>query len=1256
VQELVAAYQAACAAGQTPDLHELLARHPEVADQLRARLTPPQAVGAPQTVAPGRRPFGRPPTPSAEAPTLDPEEPAAGRPTPPCEAPTLEPVGPAAGQPTPSPEAPTLEAEGPAGGQPTPYPVPTLEPEGPAGGTTAPPGPHFGDYELLEEIARGGMGVVYKARQKSLHRIVALKMILAGQLASPEQVRRFRIEAEEAGSLDHPNIVPIYQVGEEQGQHYFTMKLIEGGNLGDQIPRFQQDLRAAAQLVATAAQAVHYAHQRGVLHRDLKPGNILLDAQGQPHLTDFGLAKHLGGCSGDTRSGAILGTPGYMAPEQAAACKDLSTAADVYGLGAILYHLLTGRPPFEAATPLDTLLKALEQEPVHPRSLNVRIDRDLEIICLSCLAKEPQRRYASAEALARDLERYLAGEPIRARPVSTRERLLKWVRRRPAAAALLAVSALALITLVLSGWWYSVHLHAALHDADEQRLRAEEGQQDANRERQVAEERRQEANRERQVAEERRQEAEDQRRLAQAHAAEARQQRERAQQNFQKRLEVIDDILINMDDRLAKEGAPTGLRLEFLNEALQLSQGLLKEQRSDPAARRQTSRVYRCIGDLYRTNFAEADKAYGQALGLQDALVAEFPDNPVYRNDLALTQARRARLLQTYRRWPDAQDAYRKAIALQDQVATKAPTQPIYQEHAARYLFALANLFEEARQPREAEQAYRQVLQRQEKLVAAYPNQATYQHDLGITADSLGTLLADSNPTETQYWLERTLQAQRQALLLAPNVEAYGSNLRETYTELAALLKRRGQHADLVRLAGELRRDFPDSGGDSYNACCFVAGACQVARDNRQLSAEARQRLVDDYGNQAVALLDKSIKEGYVDRAHMDKDADLDPLRGRPDFQKLLTDLDKRFPLAAQTPAKELETLVQEYSTALRYYQYYTRNAQRVAEKKKAAAKKPDFQKFAQSLLQLAEKHPEASTAVDALVMVLTSSVPTGDSKEDAARAALRERALGMLQQDHFQKAEIAGVCQRLVDHPVPDADKLLRAALEKHAKEEVRGLAGFALASSYAQKAEQAGRFSPTKAAALAEQAEQQLEQVIAKYAAVPYGSTTLGEAAKTKLYELRHLSIGRVAPEIEGEDLDGKALKLSAYRGQVVVIDFWANWCGWCRQMYPHERDLVKRLKGQPFALLGINCDDDRAEVRRVVQKQQLSWPSWWDGGRAGGRITKQWQIESFPRIFVLDPKGVIRYKDVRGADLDAAVDQLLKEHAAALQDQKK
>jgi serine/threonine-protein kinase len=312
----------------------------------------------------------------------------------------------------------------------------------------------FGNYELLEKIGEGGMGVVYRARQTSLSRIVALKMMRSGALATEKETKRFRVEAQAAGRLQHPNVVRIHEVGEYNGQAFFSMDYIEGKSLAEVVRRTPLPAERAARYVRIIAEAMHHAHEHGVLHRDLKPANVLLDALDQPRITDFGLAKRVEAESFLTQPGVILGTPSYMPPEQAAGKLEAMTPrSDVYSMGAILYDLLTGRPPFRADTPLDTLRQVLDTEPAPPRLLNPKVPHDLETVCLKCLTKEPADRYSSARELAEDLGRYLQREPIRARPVGRLERLWRWGRRAPALAGSAAVTSLLFLLLAVAAAW-----------------------------------------------------------------------------------------------------------------------------------------------------------------------------------------------------------------------------------------------------------------------------------------------------------------------------------------------------------------------------------------------------------------------------------------------------------------------------------------------------------------------------------------------------------------------------------------------------------------------------------------------------------------------------------------------------------------------------------------------------------------------------------------------------------------------------------
>lgn len=314
---------------------------------------------------------------------------------------------------------------------------------------------YFGQYELLSEIARGGMGIVYRARQRNLNRIVALKMILSGAIAAPEDVKRFYTEAEAAASLEHPNIVPIYEIGEYEGQHFFSMALVDGKSLAEPLKNGPLGATEAAAIMAKVADAIDYAHSKGVIHRDIKPANILIDPKGDPKITDFGLARIDEGDSILTRTGLILGTPSFMPPEQASGkVREIGPASDVYSIGATLYCLITGQPAFQGSSPLETLNMVLTEPPKEPRSYVPSIPRDLQTICLKCLEKRPQDRYPSAAAISRDLNHFLCGEPITARPPSPIVKLRYWFKKHQKLLSRSLAYAAALAVIGFGSLWY----------------------------------------------------------------------------------------------------------------------------------------------------------------------------------------------------------------------------------------------------------------------------------------------------------------------------------------------------------------------------------------------------------------------------------------------------------------------------------------------------------------------------------------------------------------------------------------------------------------------------------------------------------------------------------------------------------------------------------------------------------------------------------------------------------------------------------
>jgi tetratricopeptide (TPR) repeat protein len=459
-------------------------------------------------------------------------------------------------------------------------------------------------YELLQVLGQGGMGLVYRARQKSAGRLVALKLIRAERLGSEADLHRFRNEAETAAQLDHPHIVPVYEVGACRGRLYFSMKLVEGGSLDGQLARFQGDTRAAARLLATVARAVHHAHQRGVLHRDLKPSNILLEWRAGdavspvPFVSDFGLAKRVAGPGAEpgeqdlTQTGAIIGTPSYMAPEQTSgARRGVTTAADVYGLGALLYALLTGRPPFRADNAVDTLLWVREREPEPPSRVNAQVDRDLETVCLKCLEKDPERRYPSAEALAEDLERWLSGGPIHSRPLPWRARWWRWCGRNPLVAGLVACTGL-LLALGVAGlasgawllWQEREETRAALAQARE-------------------------------------------------HSARAETQRHRAETNFRHASSGVGLLLDAYDPKW--KGRPrtfADVRRWQMKIALRLLAPFCEDQSAEPERRLQKGIAYVHRGRVYQYlgNQDQARQAFLQAAAVFDGLTQDYPDDPTY--------------------------------------------------------------------------------------------------------------------------------------------------------------------------------------------------------------------------------------------------------------------------------------------------------------------------------------------------------------------------------------------------------------------------------------------------------------------------------------------------------------------------------------------------------------------------------------------------------------------------------------------------
>jgi serine/threonine-protein kinase len=813
----------------------------------------------------------------------------------------------------------------------------------------------MGDYELLSVLGQGGMGVVYRARQISLNRDVAVKMIRNAEFASEEQIRRFQNEAESVALFDHPGIVPIYEVGSHEDQRYFSMKLIEGEALDKRVKASALKPEVAAKMVAEVAEAIHHAHQRGLLHRDLKPANILIDAEGHPHVTDFGLSKRIESASGLTVSGAIMGTPAYMAPEQALGSNtQVTTASDVYGLGGILYAALTGRDPFGGDSVLETLEKVRQALPETPSSINRQLPRDLEVICLKCLEKDPRRRYASAQELSDDLHRWLNGEPIVARPVGAADRAWMWCKRKPALASLSGALAVALVGGVIGITWQwreaifqrnaaVVARDAAIH----QEAAARKAEADAHTARGLAEENALLASRQATLALNTIQDliVQTQTNLSGSGLFEIKTAL------LNTALARIDGVAAVYDKSTSKEATVMAIDMELakiyhklgqsekaasmLDRCLEIAKArVIIKENSDPS-RMNLANVYLERAFLYE----ELGRDMKAALTANQEGLRIWED--IYshpkRDQFALDQkvVRRAlgeantRVAVSYYRMGDiavAQNGYRKAYDLRRELVQETPGDPQLKQDLSYSAMALAEVSFRLGDPAQADDYYLQTLRWRETMFAAKPRDQQVHSELAAVNYMIGEFkLKTGNLSEARKRLERSRE------LRAKLVEADGRNA-VWKRDLAISLYRLGSLCDREKsekaaleafeasrkLSQQLVDDDPHNDKRLMELMTVLAHTSQIEKAvgiadrfsaGPKLDNELRLDIVRCYAQcarvvpdgqaarksgfqlKAIEVLRAAVADGFRDRVYLDTEPDLDPLRTREDFQAVVAKL-----------------------------------------------------------------------------------------------------------------------------------------------------------------------------------------------------------------------------------------------------------------------------------------------------------------------------------------------------------------------------
>jgi tetratricopeptide (TPR) repeat protein len=841
----------------------------------------------------------------------------------------------------------------------------TLPETPPAEETAALPLTRLGRFELRRELGRGSFGVVFLAHDPRLRRDLALKVPRVEAFISPELRARFQHEARAAASLDHPNVVPIYEAGEENSICYIAQAYCPGVTLSAWLKQRSAPVpfRLAARLAATLAEAVQHAHERGVLHRDLKPGNIMLENPADaptvtgpigdglpfiPRVMDFGLAKLMDGDGAapeqraQTQTGAVLGTPQYMAPEQAdGRSKVVGPAADVYALGAILYELLAARPPFQGDTAMDTLVQVRNSEPLSPARLRPGLPRDLDTICLKCLEKQPAARYASAADLAADLRRFLAGETIRARPASALERTARWVRRRPALAALAAVSVAAVATVLVVVLVANARLQQ-----------------------------------QRDLAEKRREEAERQRQKAVAFLRAARN--------------AVDTRLTRFGyDDLAAAPHVQPVHRELLEDAVHFYEEFVRLEADDPELRCEVCRAWRRLGNLQRTlgDVKSGEQSDRQALALAQQLDAEFPGQPLIRSELAdchvsvalaLVAVKQREGLESIRQavellnqlvadfpsefgyraalaaahaasgrlrfeggeFKAAEEDFRRSVGLLEQVVAEAPAGSEYERTLSLQCRNLAVFLARQKRLEEAAPLFRRDLEFWEKLAARPHAMPRSQARAADAAYHLGNLLTESGrPQEGEKLLLRAAERLQQLVEEFPRAPDYLTMVRSAQEKAARLLRKRKdfagsvplleqavvnvrallkifpndgqelallssftwlladsrlelkQYPEAARLAEGLPGIRPQNWQECYQAARLLTRCIPLARADAQLAEPAREQRIEQYSLQAVAWMREAFRRGCTEYSFFRSDPGLDVLRSREDFKQLVSEL-----------------------------------------------------------------------------------------------------------------------------------------------------------------------------------------------------------------------------------------------------------------------------------------------------------------------------------------------------------------------------